>query len=55
MALQILIDCFVRNNACSNYSSSNLVIFNQNIVPFLFFAADFNLFSCVFVGLTLSF
>ena len=53
-AFLILVVCLVvRNNLCSNYSSSKFFLFNLNIVPVLFFSADFNLFNCVFVSLTL--
>ena len=43
-----------RNNSCSNSPSWKFFVFN-NIVPvFCFFAADFNLFNCVIVSLTLA-
>ena len=47
-----LVVCFVvRNNSFGNSSSSKFFLFNLNIVPTLFFAADFNLFNCIFVSL----
>ena len=55
MALNTLIDCLVAtNNSCGSSSSSKFFVFNLNIAPFSFFAADSNLFNCVFVSLTLS-
>ena len=45
----------VINNSCGNSSSWKFFSFILNIVPFLFFAEDFNLFYCVFVILTLTF
>ena len=55
MTLHILIDCLVvRNNSCGNSSSSNFFLVNLNIFLFLLFAADFNLFNCIFVSLTLA-
>ena len=54
-AFLILVVCLVvRNNSCDNSSSSKFFLFNVNIVPVLFFAADFNLFNYVFVSLTLA-
>ena len=51
----VLVVCLVvRNNSCDNSSSSRFFLYNYNVVPVLFFAADFNLFNCVFVGLTLA-
>ena len=41
----ILVVCLlVTNNSCGNTSSSKFFLFNFNIVSFLFFAVDFNLF-----------
>ena len=55
MKLHVLIACLVvRNNSYGNSSSSKFILVNPYIVPFSFFAADFNLFSCVFVSLTLA-
>ena len=49
----ILVVCLVvRNNSCGNSSSSKFFLFILNIVLVIFFAADFNLFSRVFVSLT---
>ena len=42
----------VRNNSCGNSSCSKFFVFNIYYVLVLFFAADFNLFNCVFVRLT---
>ena len=39
---------FVLNNSCDNSSFSMFFLFNLNIVPVLFLAADFNLHNCVF-------
>ena len=47
------LSCF-RNDSCGNSSSSKFFLFNLDIVSVLFFAADFNLFNCVFVSLTLA-
>ena len=42
-AFLILVVCLVvRNNSCGNSSSSKFFLFIRNIVPALFFAADFN-------------
>ena len=47
--------CLVfRNNLCGNSSYAKFFLFNLNVAPVLFFAADFNLFNCVFFSLTLS-
>ena len=55
IAFHVLINCLVvTNNSCDISSSLKFFIFNLNIAPFLFFEADFNLFRCVFVTLTLS-
>ena len=55
IAFHVIINCLVvTNNSCHTSSSSTFFIFNLNIAPFLFFAADFDLFRCVFVTLTLS-
>ena len=54
MVFLILVVCLVvRNNSCGNYSTSKFSLFPLDIVPVLVFAADFNLFNCVFVSLTL--
>ena len=51
----ILVFCLiVRNNSCGSSSSSKFFLFNLNVFPVLFFAADFNLFNCVHVSLTLT-
>ena len=53
-AFLILAVCLVvRNDSYRSYLSSKLFLFNLNIVLVLFFAAAFNLFSCIFVRLTL--
>ena len=52
--LNLIVCLNVRNNSCGNSSSSKFFLFNLNIVPALSFAADYNLFNCVFVSLTLS-
>ena len=44
----------VRNNSCGNSSSWKFLMFFINIVRVLVFAADFNLFNCVFVSLNLA-
>ena len=55
MAFLILVVCLVvKSNSCGNSSSSNFFLLVLNIVPVLFFAADFDLFNCVFVSLTLA-
>ena len=55
MVFLILAVCLVvRNNECGNSPSSTFFLFNLNIVPILFFVADFNLLHCVFVSLTLA-
>ena len=47
-AFLILVVCLVvKNNSCGNSSPSKFFLFNLNIVPVLFFAADLNLFNCV--------
>ena len=54
-AFLILVVCLVvRNNSCGNSSSSKLFLFNLNIGPVLFFAADINLLHSVFVSLTIA-
>ena len=54
MGLLIFVVCFVvRNNLCGNSSSWKIFLVIFNIVPVIFFGAGFNLFSCVFVSLTL--
>ena len=45
----------VKNNSWWKSSSWKFFLVILNVVPLLFFAADFNLFSCVFVSLTLAF
>ena len=50
----ILVVCLVvRSNSYGSSLSSTFFLFNFNLVPVLFFAADFNLFNCVFVSSTL--
>ena len=44
----------VRNNSCGNSSSWKFLLFFINIFRVLIFAADFNLFNCVFVSLNLA-
>ena len=52
----IFLFCFVvRNNSWGNYSSWEFFWIIFNVVLVLFFAADFNLFSCAFVSLNLAF
>ena len=54
-AFLILVVCLVvRNNLCVNSWSSKFFLFNLNIVPVLFIAADLYLFNCIFVSLTLA-
>ena len=51
----ILVLCLVvRNIFCGNFSSSRFFLFNVNIFPVLFLAADYALFNCVFASLTLT-
>ena len=50
----ILVVCLVvKNNLYGNSSSSKFFLFDLNIV-IVFFAADFDLFNCVFVSLTVA-
>ena len=52
--LILVVFLVVRNNSCGNFSTSKFFLVNFNVVPILFFAADYSLFSCVFVSLTLA-
>ena len=52
--LILVVYLVVKSNSCGNSSSSNFFLLVLNIVPVLFFAADFDLFNCVFVSLTLA-
>ena len=55
VAFLILVVCLaVRNNSYCNSSSGKILIFILKIVHVLFFAADLNLFDCVFVSVTLA-
>ena len=50
----ILVVCrVVRNNSWGNSSSWKFFLVILNVAPVLFFVADFNLFSCIFISLTL--
>ena len=44
----------VRHNLCGNSIPWKFFLFILNVIPVLFFAADFNLFYYVFVSLTLA-
>ena len=44
--LMLVVCLVVRNNSCGRSSSSKVFLFNLNIAPVLFFAADFKLFNC---------
>ena len=50
----VFVSCLlVKNNPCGNSSSGIFFLVILNIVPELLFAADFNMFSWLFVSLTL--
>lgn len=54
-AFLIFVFCIVvKNNSWGNSSSKTFFLANINVVPVLFFAAYFILFSCVFTSLTLA-
>ena len=53
-AFHLFVSCLrVKNNSCGNSSSWIFSLVILNVVPAIFFAADFNMFSWLFVSLTL--
>ena len=52
--LTLVVCLVVRNKSFGNSSSSKFFLFYINIVPVIFFDADFNLLNCLFATLTIA-